>query len=39
VDCASGERNLSAMAPSLEGLFLDGTRQPHIGFTRAAICS
>ena len=38
VDCASGERNLSAMAASLlDGLFFEGARQPHIGLTRLAI--
>ena len=38
VDCASGERNLSAMAASLlDGLVFEDTRQPHIGLTRLAI--
>ena len=37
-DWASGERNLSAMAASLE-VDLAGARQPHIGLTRPAIWS
>ena len=39
VDWASGERNLSAMAESLEGLVLDRARQPHTGFTSSATWS